>query len=72
MKATNEFGRDLDTWDDGCDEDPIFVYGDSLGPVGVIRAATWETAWEHVRPRCGRRMVGTMALDVWVIRVRIR
>ncbi len=36
----------LRTWDDGFG--PLWVYVDSLGPVGVVRARTWEDAYACV------------------------
>lgn len=48
MKAINEYGRELPTWDEGLDDSPLFVYRESLGVVGVVCAMTWEDAWECV------------------------
>jgi len=45
MKATYG-GHELPTWDEG--SGPVWVYMESLGPVGVVRAETWEEAWECV------------------------
>lgn len=46
MKATTKYGSELRTWDEGFDDSPLFVYLNSLGPAGVVRAPTWEEAWE--------------------------
>lgn len=50
MKATNYRHTSLTyrTWDEGMDGDPLFVYVESLGPVGVVRASSWEEAYECV------------------------
>ena len=37
---------ELRTWDDGFG--PLWVYLESLGPVGVVRARTWEDAYACV------------------------
>lgn len=36
----------LPVWDEGFG--PLWVYFETLGPVGVVRAKTWEEAWECV------------------------
>lgn len=48
MKATTRFGTELRTWDEGFDDDTVWLYAESLGPVGVVRATTWEDAWSCV------------------------
>lgn len=49
MKAVNyRTDRTYRTWDEGFDGDPLFVYSDSMGVVGIVRAETWEQAWECV------------------------
>ena len=44
--ATSRFGRAIRIWDEGFG--PLWVYRESLGVVGVVRAATWEDAHECV------------------------
>lgn len=39
-------GHDLRTWDEGFG--PLWLYSESLGPLGVVRAMTWEEAFECV------------------------
>ena len=40
----DEFGRAIKFYDDGYG--PIFAFRNSMGLVGIVRARTWETAWE--------------------------
>ena len=42
----SEFGRDIRFWDEGFG--PLWVYRESLGVVGVVRATNWEDAWACV------------------------
>lgn len=42
--AETRHGQSLKTYDDG--DGPLWLYSESLGPVGVIRAQTWEDAYE--------------------------
>lgn len=49
MHAVNEFGRRVPCIDEGFLDSPIFVYLDSHGPVGIVRAQSWEGAWEVVQ-----------------------
>lgn len=42
----SEFGRDVRFWDEGFG--PLWVYREALGVVGVVRATTWEEAWNCV------------------------
>ena len=42
----NQTTHNLRTWDDGFG--PLWVYLESLGPVGVVRARTWEDAYACV------------------------
>ena len=46
MKVYNKWGRELRTWDGGFG--PLWVYQDSSGVVGVVRAMTWYGAYEYV------------------------
>lgn len=39
-------GNPLRLWDEGSGD--VFVYFETLGPVGVVRADSWEEAWECV------------------------
>lgn len=43
----NEFDRPIPTYDDG--HGPLFVYQESLGIVGIVRAQSWEDAYEIVQ-----------------------
>lgn len=36
----------LRCWDDGMG--PLWIYRESLGPVGIVRAQTWEEAYDAV------------------------
>lgn len=38
--------HDLDIWDDGFG--PLWIYRESLGPCGIVRAKTWEDAYNCV------------------------
>lgn len=42
--AISEFGNPIKVWDDG--SGPLWAYQESLGIVGIIRAQTWEKAYE--------------------------
>lgn len=44
--VTTEFGSPVRWWDDGFG--PLWIYRDSLGVLGVVRAQTWHDAWECV------------------------
>ncbi len=67
IKVVNEFDRELPAYDDGSGH--LWVYSNSLGVVSVIRADTWEDAyniaedefipeadeptWEAIAKECG-------------------
>ena len=42
----NEFGEFESVYDDG--SGPLWVYRESIGIVGIVRASTWEDAYEIV------------------------
>ena len=44
--VTNEFNHTVKTCDVGLQDDPLWVLRDSMGIVGVVRASSWEEAWE--------------------------
>ena len=44
--TVNPGTHSLRTWDDGFG--PLWIYRESLGPVGIVRATSWEDAWECV------------------------
>jgi hypothetical protein len=44
--VTNSYGRSLPVWDDGFG--PLWIYRDSTGVVGIVRAESWEKAYECV------------------------
>jgi hypothetical protein len=41
-----QFGNPVRWWDDGFG--PLWVYRETLGVLGVVRAQTWASAWECV------------------------
>ncbi len=44
--AKSEFGHDIKVYDDGFG--PLWVYQESLGVVGLVRALSYEEAWDSV------------------------
>lgn len=44
--VANRYGRKLPTYDNGFG--PLFIYRDSMGIGGVVRARSWEDAFEIV------------------------
>ena len=42
VDCSGNLASELRTWDDGFG--PLWVYVETLGPVGVVRARTWEEA----------------------------
>lgn len=47
MAIKTKYGADLKFYDDWpFDNGRLFVYGHEFGPIGVIRAKTWEDAYE--------------------------
>ena len=44
LRCVTRFGRELRAWDDG--SGPLWLYVESLGARGIVRADTWETAYE--------------------------
>ena len=42
----SRFGNDIRFWDEGFG--PLYVYRETLGVVGVVRAMSWHDAWECV------------------------
>lgn len=42
--ATSRFGHAIPVYDDG--SGPLFVFRESMGISGIVRADTWEEAWE--------------------------
>lgn len=46
VRVTSTSGRTVRHWDDGFG--PLWVYRESLGVLGVVRAQTWHDAWECV------------------------
>jgi len=46
LDSASKSGHPLRTWDDGFG--PLWIYRECFGPVGIVRAQTWEDAWECV------------------------
>jgi len=46
LSARSRFGYPIAIWDEGFG--PLWVYRESLGVMGVVRASTWEEAYECV------------------------
>lgn len=44
VSATSRFGSPIATYDDGFG--PLFIHRDSMGISGIVRAQTWEDAYE--------------------------
>lgn len=44
LRAVNEYGREIPIYDDGFG--PLFIHRDSMGISGIVRAQTWEDAYE--------------------------
>ena len=45
-RIVSQYGREIRFWDDGFG--PLWVYRESLGRLGYVRALTWEEAYECV------------------------
>ena len=44
--AKTEYGNDIKIWDDGFGD--LYIHRDSMGISGIVRANTWEEAYECV------------------------
>lgn len=44
VSVTNEYGRELPIYDDG--DGPLWIFRDTMGIQGIVRATSWEKAFE--------------------------